>query len=81
MLKEFIERSPKSRAEWAKELRISEPFLSQLANGKKRPSLELAFQIERATGGAVPASSWVIDGGEGSPGLSDTRSPPPAVQV
>ena len=59
MLKEHLAASGKRRSEWAQELRISEAFLSQIVNGKKRPSLDLAFRIERATDGAVPAGSWI----------------------
>jgi plasmid maintenance system antidote protein VapI len=40
---------------------ISQPHLSLLLAGKKRPSLELAVRIEQMTGGAVPATSWVDD--------------------
>ena len=51
----------------ANALGISQPHLSLLMAGKKRPSLELAIRIERVTGGAVPATSWVgthINGGD-----------------
>lgn len=61
MFKDAIASSGKSRAEWAAELQISEAFLSQIVNGRKRPSLDVAFRIERATNGAVPASSWATD--------------------
>ena len=30
-----------------------------LERGKRRPSLDLAFRIEDATDGAVPARAWV----------------------
>ena len=48
----------------AKRLGISRSHMNELAAGIKGPSLELAFAIERATMGAVPASSWVV--GEGA---------------
>lgn len=38
---------------------VSRGYLSELVGGTKRPSLELAVAIERATDGAVPATSWV----------------------
>jgi DNA-binding transcriptional regulator YdaS (Cro superfamily) len=38
---------------------VSRGYLSELVGGTKRPSLELAVAIERATAGAVPATSWV----------------------
>lgn len=40
-------------------LGVSRGYLSELVGGTKRPSLELAVAIERATNGAVPATSWV----------------------
>ncbi|WP_158589823.1 hypothetical protein [Gemmobacter lutimaris] len=33
--------------------------MSELVKGDKTPGLELAVKIEDATGGAVPARSWV----------------------
>lgn len=59
MLTDAIARSGKTRTQFAEELGIGRPFLSMLESGKKRPSLELAVRIDRMTGGAVPASSWV----------------------
>lgn len=40
-------------------LGISQPHLSLLLAGRKRPSLDLAVRIEQVTKGAVPATSWV----------------------
>lgn len=51
----------KRNAEFARRLGISDAFLSQLLSGKRRPSLDLAFKIERATAGLVPASVWASD--------------------
>lgn len=34
-------------------------IVSRLVRGQTKPGLELAVRIERETGGAVPASSWV----------------------
>lgn len=56
---DFIKRSGRTRASWAEELGISPGFLSDLLNGKKQPALTLAVRIERLTGGAVAAVSWV----------------------
>ncbi|WP_299558675.1 helix-turn-helix transcriptional regulator [uncultured Sulfitobacter sp.] len=69
MLKKFISQSDCNQAEWAKRIDVSASYLSDLLRGKKRPSLDLAFRIERATCGAVPASSWieVSDKDEGTP--------------
>ncbi|MBV7408184.1 helix-turn-helix transcriptional regulator [Maritimibacter sp. DP1N21-5] len=61
MLTEFFKRSGMTRTAMAEALGIGRAYLSLLENGRKRPSLELAFAIERATNGEVPASSWIED--------------------
>ncbi len=38
---------------------ISQSYLSDIKNGNRVPSLRVAFAIEDATQGAVPARSWV----------------------
>ena len=55
-LKAFLE--DKARGEFAKEIGISAPYLSQLANGTRTPSLRVAKKIEDATAGSVPVSAW-----------------------
>ncbi len=47
------------QADAARAFGISQSYLSEIASGQKRPSLDTAFRIERKTGGEVPASSWV----------------------
>lgn len=59
MFTEFIKSSGLNRAAWADRLGVSRSYLSDLLNGNKTPSLDLAVQIERATNGAVAASSWI----------------------
>jgi transcriptional regulator with XRE-family HTH domain len=59
MFTDFITRSGKSRSHWAERLGVSRSYLSDLLNGNRTPSLELAARIERMTGGEVPAVSWV----------------------
>jgi transcriptional regulator with XRE-family HTH domain len=59
MLKLIIQESGVIQADWAKRFGVSSSYLSDLLNGKKRPSLDLAFKIERETSGRVLASSWV----------------------
>lgn len=59
MFSEFIRSSGQNRATWADRLEISRSYLSDILNGNKTPSLDLAVRIERLTGGAVPASSWI----------------------
>lgn len=59
MFAEFIRESGANRAEWAKRLGISRSYLSDILNGHKTPSLELAAQIEELTSGKVMAAQWV----------------------
>lgn len=63
---------PKTQADWGALFGISRNYLSEIASGAKSPSLEVAVRIERATGGAVPASSWIE-----SPAASDEEAAPP----
>ena len=57
----YILDSGQNRAAWADRLGVSRGFLSDLLNGKRRPGLDLAARIERETGGAVKAVSWVAE--------------------
>lgn len=58
-LAEYLAQHPRGkRGEIASEWGISEAYLSQLASGVRRPSLSMAFKIEKMTNGAVPARSW-----------------------
>lgn len=56
-LNEYL--SGKKHGDFAKTLGISGAYLSQILSGKRRPAIDLAFLIERETGGKVPARSWV----------------------
>lgn len=67
MFSEYIRTSGHNRAAWADRLGISRPYLSDILNGNKVPSLELAARIERATDGAVMAASWVPTPTPGAP--------------
>jgi DNA-binding XRE family transcriptional regulator len=42
-------------------LDVSREYISMLASGKRKPSLDLANKIARKTQGAVPADSWGTD--------------------
>jgi len=73
MLADLISQSGERQAVWAQRLGIDEGHLSRLLAGKKRPSLVLAARIERLTGGAVPAASWV-EPDEAAPASEETSS-------
>ncbi|WP_299945299.1 helix-turn-helix transcriptional regulator [uncultured Ruegeria sp.] len=48
-----------SQRDFAVLVESHQSIISRIINGRLRPSLEMAFAIERATNGAVPASHWV----------------------
>ena len=45
-------------ADLAKAVGVSDAFISDLRHGKRTPSLQVAFAIERETGGDVPVKAW-----------------------
>lgn len=55
-LKIWIKRSLLQRQQVAALLGISKPYMSQILNGDRRPSLELLLLIAEQTG--VPVGSW-----------------------
>jgi len=57
-LAEWIDLSEATRKEVAEELGITRTSLDRLCRGARRPSLELAFTIERLSDGLVPVSVW-----------------------
>ena len=58
-LQEYLETHKGSAL--ARAVGISASYLSDIKKGNRVPSLRVAFAIERATNGAVPAKSWVKD--------------------
>lgn len=58
MFADFITSSGENRATWAGRLGVSRSYMSDLLNGKRQPSLDLALRIARLTGGAVPVECW-----------------------
>ena len=52
----YITRQRLNQAEFAREMGFSEPFVCQILNGTRRPSLSKAATIEAITG--IPASAW-----------------------
>jgi transcriptional regulator with XRE-family HTH domain len=57
LLRAWLERSVKQQNELARELGITDAYLSQALTGARRPKLEILVEIERVTG--VPVESWV----------------------
>lgn len=61
MFAHIITNSGQTRTSWAVLLGISRSHLSEILNGNRQPSLDLAAKIERLTEGAVMAASWIAD--------------------
>ncbi len=61
-LEEYLEHHNVLQSEFAARLGINQSMVSRLVNMIAAPSLQLAFRIERETGGEVTAASWVADG-------------------
>lgn len=61
----YLKARHATQAEFAASVGITQAALSRMLAGKITPSLTTAVRIERATDGAVPASSWVTDLREG----------------
>ena len=55
----YLSETSTSQAKLSEALGISRSHMSLLVSGERKPGLDLAVAIERATDGAVPASSWV----------------------
>lgn len=58
-LADYLTSNGIKQSHFAGLLGIHPSVLSRFLNGGARPSLETAFEIERVTGGGVPAVSWV----------------------
>ena len=61
LLKKWRTAAGLSQAELAEKVGTDQSVISRLETGARGavPELEIAYAIERVTGGAVPASSWV----------------------
>lgn len=65
-LAKYLSEHGLSQAEFAATVESRQSFISRLANGVAKPSLAMAVEIERATGGAVPVESWVSQNERGA---------------
>lgn len=57
-LSEYLQANGIAQKHFASLIDVKQATVSRIANGEMRPSLDLAFRIERQTGGKVPASIW-----------------------
>lgn len=58
-LRHFMTENGIKQADFAASIGATQGLVSRLIGGTALPSLKLAARIERVTGGAVPASSWI----------------------
>lgn len=58
-LASYLSDESVSQAEFSRLADIAPPLISEYVNGNRRPGLDHAFAIERASGGKVPARCWV----------------------
>jgi transcriptional regulator with XRE-family HTH domain len=58
-LSRWMDAQSLTRDEVAARLDVRRTYLDKLCRGESRPSLELAFEIEKLTRGSVPASDWL----------------------
>lgn len=59
LLADHLRAMSLTQAQFALLVEVDQATVSKLCRGALMPSLPLAVRIERATGGKVPASSWV----------------------
>lgn len=62
-LQQFLATSGIRQSALASKLGINRGYMSQLASGRKLPSLQLAAEIEKVTDGAVPVGCWIPPSG------------------
>jgi hypothetical protein len=58
LLTRYLARSKVSYPAFAQMVGADRARIHRCARGERNPSLPLALEIERVTGGKVPASSW-----------------------
>lgn len=63
-LKSYRKQKEMRQCDLAVLLGVDQTTISKLEAGVVAPSLELAFAIEKCTGGSVPARIWLKDAGE-----------------
>ena len=55
-LKQFLKLTKKKQSEFAKEINVTPSMITQMLQGKKHPSLQLAKKIDKRTNGIVSFS-------------------------
>lgn len=57
-LRAYLTRTNITQSAFAGTIGLSRSHLSEIISGRKRPSLDVAFAIARATSGDVPVEAW-----------------------
>jgi transcriptional regulator with XRE-family HTH domain len=79
-LHEHLNRSGQSLSAFARSVGVFPNYMSEIASFSRRPSLQVAYDIYRITGGSVPMSYWIdrsdepVAAHEESIAISDTKS-------
>jgi len=60
LLARHLEKHKKSQSDLAKQAGIAEAHVSRYLARLRRPDMENAIRLERATGGEVPALAWAF---------------------
>lgn len=54
----YLDSTSTKKADLARVLNTSRGYITDLANGRRKPGRDMAIAIERATDGRVPVSTW-----------------------
>lgn len=58
LLNRFLDDRKLNHTQFAALAKLDRPIVSHYCAGTRKPGLDAAFAIERATGGLVPAKAW-----------------------
>lgn len=58
-LARYLDSRHETQADFAARVGVTGPIVSMWVTGERRPNVDNAFAIERATGGVVPATAWL----------------------
>ncbi|MBO9457310.1 helix-turn-helix transcriptional regulator [Paracoccus sp. R12_1] len=61
-LRAYLSDEGVTQKTFAEAVGLSRSHLNEIISGRKRPSLDVAFAIARATNGAISVDSWEIGG-------------------
>jgi len=57
-LSEYLSKTGLTQTAFAKDVGVSDAYLSQILTGARRPSFDLMEKIEDVTGGQVSINAW-----------------------